>query len=154
MLFVGDDSVAPEDRVLGGQIEESPRRNPDDERFAQISGHARKLDAYTSIATLLNAPDDSMRRLKKLTDKARGLAERRNRVVHDPWLLISPRENARRFEITARQTLRVELVLQPTKDVQALATSILKLHGEFVTLNADIRDACTLPETADEESPR
>jgi hypothetical protein len=70
---------------------------------AQIAGIARKLDAYTAIARH-RVGDGFLSELRKFKNDATGLAEQRNRVVHDPWTF--QLGSTKRLEITARGKLR------------------------------------------------
>lgn len=89
---------------------------------AQISGSDRKLNAYISIAKILGATDlsEDLEIFAKDTQK---LAERRHRIIHDPWA-VSLYGIPRRFETTARRKLRRQFIDVPTSDVSKCATDI------------------------------
>lgn len=111
---------------------------------SQITGHARKLDAYISVARLVGVSDSLASNLCKFSQKVARVAEQRNRAIHDVWLLISPKEKAARYEITARKKLRAELVMMPTAQVLNLAHEIEMLAATFSKLNAQARDEASL----------
>jgi hypothetical protein len=58
---------------------------------AQISGSARKLDAYIAIARQRGADKNFLQELNTLAKETTALAERRNRAVHDPWFFLGKR---------------------------------------------------------------
>jgi hypothetical protein len=91
---------------------------------AQVSGSARKFDALLALSEHLGVPAPVVSKLRKLakTD-AMALAEKRNRVVHDPWLIIRHGHGGR-LEVTARRTVRTEIVTVPTSNVLELAQEI------------------------------
>jgi hypothetical protein len=68
---------------------------------AQISGHARKLDAVIALVCLDPRYADKVTKLNKLAETARSLSEQRNRVVHDPWTAVDGKMH--RMEATARR---------------------------------------------------
>lgn len=110
---------------------------------AQVIGPARKLDALFAVANLYEPPKKLMRELETVAKEITSVAERRNRVVHDPWLLISPKERAFRFEKSARRKLKADLVHYPTRKVAKLAEEIdalterLSKAAREITAHAD-----------------
>lgn len=102
---------------------------------AQISGWNRKLDAYIAVARLRGLK--STKELEKFAKDTAGLAEQRNRVVHDPWLLEGGKLPTR-FEVTARRVLRTEHVEVPTEKVLALDKTITAHVQRFISLHETI----------------
>lgn len=103
---------------------------------AQVIGPARKMDAY--IAAARWATDKKF--LKDLEEFARDttrLAEQRNRVIHDSWIVY---ENLppHRFEITAKRLIRREAIPMPTEDVIALSDKIISHNLRFRELHERI----------------
>jgi hypothetical protein len=103
---------------------------------AQVIGPARKLDAYIAIARLRGA-DKFMKELDAFAKEAVILAERRNRVVHDPWFLVAV-DSPYRLETTVRRKLRhlrVEMskeeILKINQDIENLLTKFYKLHNRI-----------------------
>jgi hypothetical protein len=80
---------------------------------AQISGWARKLDAYIAVANWWGAVK-TVKKLNVFAKDTNGLAEQRNRIVHDPWVGF---KQPHRLEATARKKLRFEFIHMPTDDV-------------------------------------
>lgn len=103
---------------------------------SQISGSARKLDAYISVARNRGATDVD-KDLKKFSEAVARLAERRNRIVHDPWS-VSHGQTPRRFEITARKILKYEFVEVSTADVHNCAADIRLVVDQLEKLHERI----------------
>lgn len=108
---------------------------------AQIAGPGRKLDAYIAIADLYGLSSAHAKLLHKFAKDAQGVAERRNRTVHDPWFLVAADTQARRFEVTAKRHLVFDLVHHPTPKVSQLASDIEALTERFGSLAKEVRDA-------------
>jgi len=107
---------------------------------AQIGGSARKLDAYIAIARLRGA-DKFIRELDALAKATAALAERRNRVVHDPWFFFADRKLTGRLEVTSRRPLRHEYVKVSKDELIRLLNDIAPHLARFVVLNNQIQGA-------------
>jgi hypothetical protein len=119
---------------------------------AQVIGPARKLDAYIAIARRQGA-DRFMGELEKFAKATTRLAERRNRVVHDPRLKIGA-GTASRLESTARRRLRYELVGVPLDEMEALVREIRAHEDDLIELHARIEQhAAIARKTAARTSP-
>ncbi len=97
---------------------------------AQIAGSGRKMDAFISLLRLLKVGAPTADEWDKFAKRVAGLAEQRNRAIHDPWFLHDP-EKPKRLEVTARRKLRNEMVPMSTIEVAALAANIETLTLEF-----------------------
>jgi hypothetical protein len=86
---------------------------------SQVSGSARKLDAYIAIAQLLGADEKLVCELKAFAGRTTKLAGQRNRVVHDPWLVPTAKGVSQRLEITARKKLRHEYIAVSASEINA-----------------------------------
>jgi len=71
---------------------------------AHIMGAGRKLDAYVAVAKERGSTKFAAELEAMIKDTA-SMTERRNRIVHDMWIVESP-ELIGRFEVTARRKLR------------------------------------------------
>lgn len=100
---------------------------------AQIAGIGRKLDAYISLARLRPLPKELIDRLDKFAQRAQGMSEKRNQLVHDIWFFNHP-EPPERLQATARKLLKFEYVPTKTADILATAREINDFHGEFDVL--------------------
>jgi hypothetical protein len=100
---------------------------------SQISGSARKLDAFTALVNLSNVKPSLLKDIHKFSELARGLAEQRNRVVHDFWD-VSDILDPRRVEATARKKLRLESIPVSTAEVLNLAIQIEEMAENFDNL--------------------
>jgi hypothetical protein len=54
---------------------------------AQIQGWVGKLNAIYSLASLLGVDKKVLKNIEKYTHKTNGIAQYRNRIVHDPWMM-------------------------------------------------------------------
>jgi hypothetical protein len=102
---------------------------------AQIAGSARKLDAYISIAQFLGAKKN-VKALNTLAKDAQGLAEQRNRIVHDSWTSLG---GFHRFEVTARKVLRAEFIPVSVDDLAKTAENIRLLGDRFHGLTKEVK---------------
>lgn len=93
----------------------------------QIAGPARKLDAYIAVARHLGVKK-VISDLESFAKDTTSLSERRNRIVHDPWI-VEKNHIPSRLEATARKTLRFLLVPVDTAEICKLCSSI-KDHTE------------------------
>jgi hypothetical protein len=100
---------------------------------SQIAGIGKKLDAFIALARLWPLPKALVERLDKFAKRAKGIGEKRNRLVHDVWFFNHP-EPPERLEATARQRLRFEYIPTKIDDILKTARDINDLHGEFDVL--------------------
>jgi hypothetical protein len=111
---------------------------------SQINGSGRKLDAYVALARLLGA-EKQLAKLNTFAKDTLSFAERRNRIVHDPWVGLN---TPHRLEATARRKLRFEFISVPTEDVQRLSFEITEHCVRFERLHDEIlADVIALLET-------
>ena len=101
---------------------------------SQIAGGARKLDAFISLAKLRGADDKLTKRINKFAETARQLQERRNRVVHDPWIF-HDEDGPQRYEVSARRIAKMDLIPVPTTAVLALAQEIEGLWNDLLDIS-------------------
>jgi hypothetical protein len=73
---------------------------------AQYSTVVHRFNALISIARLRGVPDFEIAKLNKFKDRALGLSDRRNRVVHDPWLTAV--DYRKKFEERTGKTYRLQ----------------------------------------------
>lgn len=107
----------------------------------QMLGYRPRLDALIALVKHLGAPPKLLKGLVKLADdKARSLAERRNRVVHDVWDLTAPTE-ASRLEMSARRSVRLEEVTHTGDRVAELSVEISELESALSMLCGEIQAA-------------
>jgi hypothetical protein len=107
---------------------------------AQVIGPARKLDAYTALARLRGAKK-FIGELDIFSQDTTKLAERRNRIVHDPWYVFVAQSSPCRLETTARRKLRHQFV-QVTKDEILSIINDIDSHAKrFLALHLKIINA-------------
>ena len=114
---------------------------------SQISGSARKLDAYIAIACLRGADEKLVGELNKFAQNTKALAERRNRVVHDPWMVATGKGVSHRLETTARKKLRYGYVAVPNSEMLKLFLDITNHNMQFLELHEQIKAAVDRRET-------
>ena len=106
---------------------------------AQVIGPSRKFDALIALCGLIETPEELLKKLRQFAGHAIGIGERRNRVVHDPWLIHEGK--AHRFEITAKKKLVREVFKSDPGELEQLADTIETLNTEFNDLAVAIYDA-------------
>ena len=99
---------------------------------AQIAGSGRKLDALFALIRCRFKPSDKLEgRFNKFSEATTGLAERRNRVIHDPWIKFAKDDKSRRIQITAKKRLVFDTVEHPTQDIFKLGKDIHRHADAF-----------------------
>jgi hypothetical protein len=101
---------------------------------SQVAGIQRKLDALTALLRFREKPENLVKQVNKIAKDARGLSERRNRVVHDPWQTGGLLGGPHRLEASARAKLVFESVPMGTGEVIALVDDIWALTNRFTVL--------------------
>jgi len=115
---------------------------------AQIAGITRKLDAFISLARLRKLPVGMVDKLCKFAETAKGLSERRNRLIHDVWFFNHP-EPPQHLEATARKKLRIKFIPTPTTELLKFAVDINANREKFETMAEAI---IALPRTSPKTS--
>jgi hypothetical protein len=100
---------------------------------AQIMGSANKLNAYMAIAQLRGAKR-AIGELEIFAKDTTALSERRNRTIHDPWLLKEGFPH--RYEITAKRKLRRLFVPALTPNIEKLSTEIAAHIQRFEAIHS------------------
>lgn len=104
---------------------------------AQMIGPRSRLDAFIALVRLRGAKSKWNDDLEKLAKVATGLSERRNRVIHDMWDLSNP-EEPKRKEATARRTLRLLDVHEPTYKLFGLVSEIYAFAAKLDDIALEI----------------
>lgn len=100
---------------------------------SQISGSRLKLDALISLCGLVGAASDAMAELHVLAKDTVALSVRRNRAIHDVWIMDNP-EKPERFEASASKVLRIKKIPVTTSYLLALAAEIAAHTAKAGTL--------------------
>lgn len=118
---------------------------------AQIFNIDGRLRALLALLKLRRGSKSLLARVNRFAEDVRGPSERRNRIVHDPWMR---REDGptTKLEITANRTLRFAIRDVDLDDVKKDVDSIIDIVRAFVKIRDDIIAALpTLPEIPHEE---
>jgi hypothetical protein len=107
---------------------------------SQIAGPARKLDAYIALVRLRGGVA-FLKELEAFAKDTTALSERRNRVVHDPWLQFTEGGVASRLETTARRILRHRFVETTRGELVRLCDDIASHANRFCQLHSRILEA-------------
>jgi hypothetical protein len=117
---------------------------------SQIAGSARKLDAVISLVQTQQPTNAVLiKRLNRFAETTRKLTERRNRVVHDHWIL-NEKGDPVRLEMTARRLLRYQRVQVTMKELNELASLIISHtndYFEFMKFSVEAARSKTSPKT-------
>ena len=102
---------------------------------SQIQGSGRKLDAVLSLVRLLPNEDARIKLLNAFAKNTQSLAERRNRIIHDPW--IGDGDQIIRLEATARKALKLEQIRVPSAEIDVLLNDMTAHYAKYVELMRD-----------------
>lgn len=107
---------------------------------SQLTSVARRIDALISLARVQKISESTVAKFNKFKSKASDLAERRNRIAHDPWYYGFDSKNHYRLQITARSTL--DFAYKPTteEDLLKIEREIQALAEHFSKLRSDVMD--------------
>jgi hypothetical protein len=97
---------------------------------AQMIGPRPRIDALIALVRYLGIAQRWNKRLEQFAKDAQGLAELRNRAVHDVWDMTEPTRPIRQ-EATARRALRIVQIHVPTQELFSLAQNIETLRARF-----------------------
>jgi hypothetical protein len=105
---------------------------------AQLSTVARRLDALISLLKLHSTDDLIIRKVAKFKGRTIELAEKRNRVVHDPWSYGYRSKKHYRLEVTARSKLEHRYLHVSTEDMDKITDEIKKASEWFGEIRSQI----------------
>jgi hypothetical protein len=104
----------------------------------QMIGPRPRLDAFISLVRHLGCKAQWNTILEELAKDATGLAEQRNRAVHDVWYVTDPTQPHRQ-EATAKRSVRLLKVHVPTDELDRLVDNINRLINRFDDIASDIQ---------------
>jgi hypothetical protein len=82
------------------------------------------MRALISLVELRGGNNELIKTLNQFSEQVGKLARRRNRFVHDPWIVAKATGEARRFEITADKKLVYKLHDLDPDEMDALVSDI------------------------------
>lgn len=97
---------------------------------AQIGNIGRMLDALTALVRLRGGSEKSLSKIAGFAEKTFGLSTKRNRIVHDPWVVTGTLEPSR-LEVSARKKLIYGYQIMPTTEVNAVVDAIADHTDRF-----------------------
>jgi hypothetical protein len=98
---------------------------------AQMIGPAPRNRCLLALLKFRNASHELITEFNKIGTKIEGLAARRNRYVHDPFVLLPDTGEIRRMESTADKSIRYGFMNAEIGDLKQLATDIDTVADEF-----------------------
>jgi hypothetical protein len=108
---------------------------------SQFSNLNARFNALLSVALMMNVSRMHLNKMNKLKDKALGYADRRNRIVHDPWYSSMESNKHYRLVKTARSRLEFEYKAVPLEELNQFEIEIRQFMDEFRDLRSDILQA-------------
>jgi hypothetical protein len=98
---------------------------------AQMIGPAPRNRCLLALLEFRNASDDLITEFNKIGRKIEAVAARRNRYVHDPFVLNQETGGIVRMESTADKSIRHGFMNAEIDDLNQLATDIETVDDEF-----------------------
>ncbi|HMF22104.1 MAG TPA: hypothetical protein VKG24_08260 [Pseudolabrys sp.] len=111
---------------------------------AQMIGPAPRNRCLLALLKFRNASSALITEFNKIGTKIEGVAARRNRYIHDPFVLNPDTGQILRMESTADKSIRYGFVNAEANDLEQLATEIDTIADEFDDLY--VRAVAELPE--------
>lgn len=98
---------------------------------SQIYTFDSKVKALEAILKRRGDLEPVIKALSKFNTEAGNALRRRNRAMHDGWIVDAETDEVMRYEITANRKLRLGYVGASTSDLMTLAQEILDLTESF-----------------------
>jgi hypothetical protein len=98
---------------------------------SQLTSVARRIDALVSLARLRKIGAPTIAKFNKFRQRAGALAEKRNRVAHDPWHYGFDSKSHYRLQITAKSTLDFTYKPMTEDDIKNIVAEIESLREQF-----------------------
>jgi hypothetical protein len=114
---------------------------------AQMISVHPKLKAFIGLVEVLGGSKETIGKLKTIQGRIAGLAEDRNRMVHDPRMVHQRTGETSRLQITAKPTVHFGFLTESEVAVTKVANAIGQQLREFSELrDAAIAEIRALPE--------
>jgi hypothetical protein len=98
---------------------------------AQFVGVYGRLRALQAVVELAGGGKELRDDLASIAGRSEPLAEERNRIVHDPWMINVTKHTAGKMRITAKKTLHFAYVPVTLPEVQTLLDKIKSHTARF-----------------------
>ena len=103
----------------------------------QITNPGARIDAFIAMARHFGADDKWNKPFEQLAKDVKGMAEQRNRAVHDVWELSNPATPVR-LERTARREAKMLSIHVPTQKLHEMELNIVQLERRFNQIAAQL----------------
>lgn len=104
---------------------------------AQFLGPRARIDAFIALVKQSGASKRWNQQLEDFAKDVVAIGEKRNRAVHDVWVLNEPSQPIR-LEFSARRKVRIEQIPASTDSLKELVFKIAALRGFFEHIASDI----------------
>ena len=106
--------------------------------ISQIFSVPSRIRALSSLVHLSSGSTDLLRKIASFENRTHVIANKRNRIVHDPWMMGTESQQYYRLEITAARTFVFEHKIENKSDIDRVTTEIKALQTRFFSLWHDI----------------
>ncbi len=100
---------------------------------AQLTTVASRFNALSALVQMQGWEDSKIKKLNKVRDKSFAIADKRNRVAHDPWFMAYKSKNHYRLQKTAKG--RLEYVYKIVTEDE-----LVKIRDEAEALTLEFED--------------
>lgn len=108
---------------------------------AQFQTVATRFNAFIALARVQKITEQHVKRINSMRARSDALAEKRNRLVHDPWFYGYYTKENYRLQRTAKATLVHRYELVTAKEIEEIQGQIEKLLNDFRDVRTDVLHA-------------
>ena len=105
---------------------------------SQLIGPARRMDALIALFVYRGGSEPLRQKLKNFQGRIQSLAEDRNRIVHDPIVVLKKTGKVHKALATARGALKYEIIPASIENMERTAKRITDANIEFSALEEEI----------------
>jgi hypothetical protein len=120
---------------------------------AQIANSGRKLDAIIALSARRGCAENILKQLRSLAGKTGGLQRRRNRIVHDAWMVDAKSRTHYRLEVTAAKELSFEMKAVSLDEVRQYSQEIIAHTVAFLELTEKVLKDPSVAASREKTSP-
>jgi hypothetical protein len=108
---------------------------------AQFQTVAARFNALIALARTQNVKDKDIERINAIRQRGDALAQKRNRLVHDPWFYGWDTKASYRLQKTAKAKLIYRYDAVTKDEIKDIENAIETLHREFLDIRTEILHA-------------